>query len=275
MRMSNEEFTNTVLTRGRIQIEQRRQTIQKRVKIGAFCALAAMICSPIVLKVYFGGSDATNTLMSDEAIAGGEQAEYEMNEESSEECADEAPTEDGAQMNSSAKDRNGSSDQEQKAEPSQEAEAEMSEEAEESSEETPDIPETIFSEMPEADIFAYYGISGLPEQLGGLTLVSDRTSATYGGRQLGIAYADDALTVPADDANIWIYTNQEDSAQNLTVMLSKAQDGDDDTITYADGENNTESAYFSNGVVAVWISASSVTHETLAAAAEELKAYLS
>lgn len=270
MRMSNEEFTKQVLRRANDQIEQRRQTIQKRVKIGAFCALAAMICSPVVLKGFFYRNAAT----SDTATMESPQYDdnYAAGDASSEECAEEmeqadeeAPAAEGGQnlnVEHAGKDRgkyNGNNDLKTEAE------------AEESSAEEPDYPDTNFAEMTEAEVFAYYGISGLPEQIGGLQLVTERSEDVYGSSALlGIKYADEALTVPYDDYNLWVYS---DGTQKIEVLLGKAQDGINDTVIYAEAEEG-ETASFSNGSVYVLASDYNMTHDRFAAAVEELKTAL-
>lgn len=136
--------------------------------------------------------------------------------------------------------------------------------------------DTDFQAMTNEELWQYYGIAGLPEQILGYTRVDDRTQEYYNYengdlREPGLHYIPSEGQFIIGDENIWVYTNETGQAARVHLML--ASSGDDDGILYAE-EPTGEAAYFTGGTVFVYVESFQMAHADIETFAEELYSLL-
>ncbi len=218
MRKTNEEFMAEVMLRSAAYRRHRRQKLTAAA--GTLCLMLAVGIGTVL----FLHKDPQN-LLRDGNQAHNLAAEYSEYEDC---VSSAAPAESAADCASYSDSCQTPPDHQFTHEPQiTDADSSASDQiqADESSA-APDEPAFLpgdFREMPDADLFLYYGIDGLPEQLGNSIKempVFRLTDSAEAGFRHGLSFAEEDAETIVNDANTWVYRNDE-TGDRFFVTVSR------------------------------------------------------
>ena len=219
MRKTNEEFMAEVMMRSAVYRRHRKQ------KLTAAAGMLCMLLAVGIGTVFYLRSENGENLRNnrDAYNLTGEYADHEADAVSS--AAEESYAAEASSLSDSEADSAAPAD----------SRCEPADEPQESLDSTPrnGFPVTdnsgkitgYFMEMPDSELFAYYGINGMPGYLSGTAEDADGTEKTHycrlvdtekAGFPHGLTFPDEESGTIIGDANTWMY--REDETCNLLFV---------------------------------------------------------
>ena len=137
--------------------------------------------------------------------------------------------------------------------------------------------EGVFAEKTVEELLAYYGLDALPEQIGSMKLVTDRSKGWYHSvEKLGLTVSEYDADRVLGDHNTWFYLSWE-PMQNVYLTLFRSNYGDSPAeYSYPDDdpERNVEYAVFAVDGIGVSLETGFSTHEQTEQIVAEITDYL-
>lgn len=296
MRMTNEEFQAEVFRRSAAYQRQRTKRIRFMTGAAAFAGclvLTVGVGAPLMLRTNQGSFTAKLDSAED-------SASYLANEAECADAAADAPEMSEAADYSGDKDSlnfdvnsgiadsgvptQGSADSVNRQESSAKDpkkkggnSAGNKSDQQESSAVDPAAKHGVFVQKTEEEVLERYGLDALPETLGGIPLMKMYNLANYEDQKPGFIVSETEPDRVLSDENTLVYSANEDSSQQLKVMLFTAK-GDDAPVSYTvssnDPENREETAAFTFSGLGVRIKAYHTDHDLLETVVADLTEYL-